>query len=192
MQECLAATAEKYPAGSDKTANPKDFFLGLMQLLVAAILEDRNCYEAHVAPFCKFSLGDLTAHELWYILGERLGEMLDKQMEDDTFPATDYINLLLAVSCVTKETAVCVCVCVCVRVCAQACCNIALQLNQMYKDYILKKGEPVPTDIEFPTWFEFYVLKWMKGYEENSMNVTSKAVASDRNGHVRIMYISDT
>ena len=120
MQECLATTAEKYPAGSDKTANPKDFFLGLMQLLVAAILEDRNCYESHVASFCKFSLGDLTAHELWYILCERLGEMLDKQMEDDTFPATDYINLLLAVSCFClKELLWCVCVCgVCVCVCA--------------------------------------------------------------------------
>ena len=121
MQECLATTAEKYPAGSDKTANPKDFFLGLMQLLVAAILEDRNCYESHVASFCKFSLGDLTAHELWYILCERLGEMLDKQMEDDTFPATDYINLLLAVSCF------CCGVCVCVWcVCVHACCILLL------------------------------------------------------------------
>ena len=97
MQEWLAATAEKYPAGSDKTASPLEFFLGLMQLLVAAILEDRNCYEHRVSKYCNFSLEELTAQELWAILGERLCEMLQKQREDDTFPVAEYINLLLAV-----------------------------------------------------------------------------------------------
>ena len=98
MQECLAATATKYPAGSEKTANPREFFLGLMQLLVAAILEDRNDYEPCVAKYCKFSLSDLTAIELWHILGERLHEMLMKQRDDETFPPSEYINLLLFVS----------------------------------------------------------------------------------------------
>jgi transcription termination factor NusB len=151
MQEWLAATAEKYPAGSDKTASPLEFFLGLMQLLVAAILEDRNSYEPCVSKYCKFSLEELTAQELWDILGERLYEMLQKQKEDDTFPVAEYINLLLA-------------------------------LNQMYKDYILPRGQPVPSDIEFPSWFDFYILKYLDSFEEDSLRVTSKAVASDRNG----------
>lgn len=89
----------------------------------------------------------------------------------------------------------CVCVPACVRACVPACvcdcCVITLavvcsllQMNQMYKDYILKKGQPVPEDVEFPTLFEFYVLKWVKSYEEGAMNVTTKAVASDKNGQV--------
>ena len=57
-------------------------------------------------------------------------------------------------------------------------------MNQMYKDYILKKGEPVPEDVEFPTLFEFYVLKWVKSYQEVAMSITTKAVAIDKNGRV--------
>ena len=54
----------------------------------------------------------------------------------------------------------------------------------MYKDYILPKGCPVPSDVEFPSWFDFYILKYLDSFEEDSLGVTTKAVVSDRNGKV--------